>query len=343
MLRLDRNERKFVALSKKAMNQVGLLERGDLQQMIRQSPDAFFQELGEELKLIGEEVKPAAFVDDRIDLLAIDKLGRTVVIELKRGTHKLHLLQALAYAAMVSKWPASRIAEEYSRFTAKSIPEAEEEIDDFLDEDASRNLKQEIILLAEDFDFEVLITAEWLTEKYEVDIRCYRLLLAVEDHAQFLTCACVYPPPEITKHAITRRGFGDPRPTKWADWEQALKAIENPAVVDFFRKELAAGRENNLRKRILRYRTNGKRRLLIAARQKLAYVRQYRRFSNDEQFWKEALGPDAQVKPVRDARSLRFYLKTKEEFAAFSEAVKKLASAQFANDADTSEDEEAEE
>jgi len=27
-------------------------------------------------------------------------------------------------------------------------------------------------------------------------------------------------------------------------------------VVDFFRKELAAGRENNLRKRILRYRTN---------------------------------------------------------------------------------------
>jgi hypothetical protein len=48
---------------KAAMNQVGLLEPRDLQQMIRQSPDVFFQELGEDLKLIAEEVKPADFVD----------------------------------------------------------------------------------------------------------------------------------------------------------------------------------------------------------------------------------------------------------------------------------------
>jgi hypothetical protein len=84
------------------MAQVGLLERGDLQHMIRQSPDAFFQELGEDLKLVGEEIKPADFVDDRIDLLAIDKLGRSAILELKRGTHKLHLLQAIAYAGVYS-------------------------------------------------------------------------------------------------------------------------------------------------------------------------------------------------------------------------------------------------
>lgn len=340
MLRLNRTEKKFVALSKAPMNQVDLLERRDLQQMIRQSPDVFFREIGEELKLIGEEVRPADFVDDRIDLLAIDKVGVTVVIELKRGTQKLHLLQALAYAAMVSKCPASRIAEEYSRLAGKGTSQAEEEIEDFLDEDATPNLTQRIILLAEDFDFEVLITAEWLTEKYEVDIRCYRLLLAVENDSQFLTCTCVYPPPEITEHATKRRGFGEPHPLKWTNWEQALKAVENPAVVDFFQSELAAGRENYLRKRILRYRTNGKRRLFIAARRKLAYVWQYRRFSDDERFWKEAIGSDAQVQPVRDARSLRFYLKCKEDFGAFSEAVKKLASMRFADDA---EDEEGEE
>ena len=69
--------------------------------MICNSPDEFFKEMDEELLLLGEEVKPAEFVDDRIDLLAIDKQGSVVVMELKRGSNKLHLLQALAYASIV--------------------------------------------------------------------------------------------------------------------------------------------------------------------------------------------------------------------------------------------------
>jgi hypothetical protein len=39
------------------------------------------------------------------------------------------------------------------------------------------NRSQRIILLAEAFDFEVLVTAEWLTDRYDMDIRCYRLAL----------------------------------------------------------------------------------------------------------------------------------------------------------------------
>ena len=308
--------------------------------MIRQSPDAFFGELGEDLKLIGEEVKPAEFVDDRIDLLAFDKIGSTVVIELKRGAHKLHLLQAIAYAAMVSKWPSSRVIEEYSKLSGKSVSEAEDEIEDFVDEDASPNSNQRIILLAEDFEFEVLVAAEWLTEKYEVDIRCYRLVLAVENHAQFLTCTCIYPPPEITEHT-KKRGLTEVRPSKWTDWEQALKAVENPAVVNFFQTELAAGRENYLRRRILRYRTNGKRRLIVAARRKLAYVWQERRFENDQDFWTKALGSSAEVQPVRTGKSLRFYLRTESDFAAFRDAVKKLPEIKFL-DTEETEDEDSE-
>ena len=104
MLRIDRKDKTLHLLKQRDLKTAKLSERSDVQRMIVQSPDAFFAELGEKLLLIGEEIGPTTFVEDRIDLLALDQQGAAVVIELKRGHHKLQLLQALSYAAMVSKW-----------------------------------------------------------------------------------------------------------------------------------------------------------------------------------------------------------------------------------------------
>ncbi len=322
MLRVNRATKEMERLNRRTLSDSGLTESYDLQEMICNSADAFFAEMEETLLLIGKEIRPADFVEDRIDLLAVDQQGALVVIELKRGSHKLHLLQALAYAGMVSKWEQDRIIAERQRFAGLSEEEAEGEIEDFLLQDAeSLNDSQRIILIAEDFEYEVLVTAEWLTEAYGLDIRCHRLALSVQDDAEFLTCSCVYPPTEITQHAKHRGPRPEPRTVRWADWDEALSKVGNEALVGFFKKELAAGRESYLRKRILHYRFGGSRRFFVGARKNSAYVWQYRRFPDDEKYWKGKIGPHLDTEPVKDGKCLRFHLSSAKDFEAFLDAV----------------------
>lgn len=322
MLRIDRDAKKLTRLKIPEMFNVGLTERYDLQNMIKNSSDAFFQEMGENLLLLGDEIRPTDFVEDRIDLLAVDQQGSLVVIELKRGSHKLQLLQALSYASMISKWEQSKIVSQRHQFAGLSEEDAEEEIEQFLLQDiANLNDSQRIILVAEDYDYEVLVTAEWLSEIYDVDIRCFRLALSTENKTEFLTCTCIYPPPEITKHAKKRGRKGITSTPKWADWDEALSTVANKAIVEFYRSELNAGRENRLGKRILYYRVNGRRRFFVVARKKTAYIWQYRRFADDETYWSERIGEHIKIEPVNDGRCLRFYLSQSKDFKQFTEAI----------------------
>jgi len=344
MLRINRKAQTLTSLEQRHLPEAGLKERDDIQKMIRQSPEAFFAEMGEELLLVGEEVRPTDFVDDRIDMLAIDKQGAGVVVELKRGSKKLQLLQSLAYASMVAKWKGSRFFEERAKLAAKTVEDAEEEIEQFLEIDTDGiNQVQRLILLAEDYDYEVLTTAEWLDEKYGVDIRCYRLVLSADGQDEFLSCVCIYPPPELTQHAIRRKASAG-KPLKWQTWDVALSDIANKSIVDFFRAELNAGRENYLRKRILRFRLAGTRRWNAAARKDRVYVWQSARFPNDEEFWKNRLGSDAQVSPVKDGKCLRFFLKVAEDFQTFIQAVgTELLNVKFSDGEDTPEELEGDE
>lgn len=322
MLAIDRNGKRMTRLERRSLPEAGLLERSDIQRMIQHDDVAFFEELGESLLLVGEELRPASVVDDRIDLLAIDRNGCVVIIELKRGSHKLQLLQSLSYAAMISKWEPRRIIEARAQLLEQSLEETEEEIEEFLDVDiASLNDVQRIVLLAENYDYAVLIASEWLSETYEVDIRCYRLELAADDDREYLSIARIFPAPEISEHA-TQRGRGlKQQPLQWTDWETALSAIKNTAVKEFFEQELAAGRDNYLRKRHLRYEVGGRRRLWMAARGEHAYVWQTGRFKGDLAFWKKHVGDQIDAEPVKRGLCVRFYLRSKADFERFRATV----------------------
>ena len=125
MLRIDKNEKTFVALERKTMRESGYWERRDIQEMICRTPDAFCDELEEKFWVVGSEVQPTDFVQDRIDLLAVDPDGTAVIIEIKRDSHKLHLLQALSYAGMVAKWEPQRFVEELFKFNARTSGDTE--------------------------------------------------------------------------------------------------------------------------------------------------------------------------------------------------------------------------
>ena len=75
MLLIDKSGKSLSSLERKSMREAGYWERRDIQQMICRSPNAFFGELGESIYLVGSEVEPSEFVQDRIDLLGVDETG----------------------------------------------------------------------------------------------------------------------------------------------------------------------------------------------------------------------------------------------------------------------------
>lgn len=317
MLKIDRSKQRFSILDTPTLADVSITERYDLQEFICNSPDAFFKEIGQKLFLLGKEVEPSKNVQDRIDVLAVDKEGAAVVLELKRGTNKLQMLQAISYAGMISQWGPDDFLQLLS-------DDQQEALADFLEVDTEEiNRQQKIILIAEAFDYALLIGAEWLSDQYSVDITCCRIAVAKDagTESEYLVCSNVFPAPELAHEAVPRgRKKGGSGKLKWADWETALSAVENPAVVSYYEGELATNRESYLRKRILHYRLQGKRRWFAAARKSKAYVWQHGRFDNDIDFWKKGLGETNDVKAVKDGKCLSFFLASDDDFRYFHQA-----------------------
>src|SRR5262249_6679651 len=215
----DKSGKKLVRLADSALAASAHWER-HLQAMICADPQSFCDEIKEPLCFIGQEVRPSEIIRDSIDILAIDEKGRSVIIELKRGSHKLQLLQAVSYAGMISRWPAQNFIDTLAQSSHQSADEAQSTIEDHTSSEISSiNHAQRILLIAEDFDPALLVSAEWLHEKYDVDIRCYRLQLSQEDGTDYLTCTCIYPPIEI---ATLTRGPRAGAGTHWPDWTAAL-------------------------------------------------------------------------------------------------------------------------
>jgi len=180
MFLVNKEDKTTKELKDISFKEVGLRERNDLQEWIANNPII----LGEELLIIQKEFDGFNDTNERLDLLALDKLGNLVVIENKLDNSGKNVVwQALKYASYCSSLKKEDVKSIYQQYLSKigSTVDAEELITDFLNKadfsevQLNQDLTQRIILVAREFRKEVTNTVIW-ARKYGMKIQCIKVV-----------------------------------------------------------------------------------------------------------------------------------------------------------------------
>ena len=149
-----------------SLAEAGLKERADLQEWVLAYPEM----LGAGVKVVTFEfdrwwTSSGAVPHDRLDVLGLDEDGRLVVAELKRDkAPDTTEMQAIKYAAMVSRFTVDSLAEQHSRFRmgrgdALSTEEALAELQAHAPDLSTDTLRRpRIVLLAREYP--MVVTAK---------------------------------------------------------------------------------------------------------------------------------------------------------------------------------------
>lgn len=146
---------------------------------------------GEQLLVLGSQLAEFAEDKDRLDILALDRNGEIVLLELKvDSAFRLTDLQALAYAAGYSSLPPSHFVELLRKRLDKqadargstSSEAAQARIADFVDavdefEEWAPSRRVRIKLIAPDYPKRVLNTVKWLGDVYAMPIEAIQCQL----------------------------------------------------------------------------------------------------------------------------------------------------------------------
>lgn len=159
---------------------LNIWERQHLEDWVCKSPEI----LGEDLLIVSTEFDRFEGSKDRLDLLAIDRKGNLIVIELKRDPFAGYAdLQAIRYAAMISAMTIEKLLPYYIAYQKKtlgleSVTEegSRTKIFEFIEADDFEELtnRPRIILCSEDFSQEITTTVLWLRQ-FGIDISCVKV------------------------------------------------------------------------------------------------------------------------------------------------------------------------
>jgi hypothetical protein len=107
-----------------------------------------------------------------IDLLAIDKSGNTVIIEIKRAElPRESLAQAIDYASNIAEWTVEKLSEVCSEYKKMTLQDAFNEAFPDIDlETVNLNSTQRIILVGFSIEASLERMIEWLTDSYSVNV-----------------------------------------------------------------------------------------------------------------------------------------------------------------------------
>jgi alkylated DNA nucleotide flippase Atl1 len=217
---------------------LGAREVQHIEEWLKARPDL----LGEELRIIASQLTGFDKTQDRPDVLALDREGKLVVIELKRdASGSGQDLQAIRYAAYASTFTADQIVALYRKYRevqhSETLTEAEarSQLEEFTGLDELDALDADpvprIILVAQKFRPGVTSTALWLSRNFEdFDVSCVRLTPYEVDETLVLTSSVLIPLPEAADYEVrlqekrrrSRRLDGDT-----IDFESAKEFIQS--------------------------------------------------------------------------------------------------------------------
>ena len=189
--KMSGDKKELVEIARTSFGEQGVLERADLQRLLRDKPDV----LEKGLLIVSEEFGNWEDSNRRIDLLGLDAQGHLVVVELKRGDTGQHMdLQAIRYAAMVANMTLQQTVDTFQVYLEKRANEpggepveedsAETRLREHLDMAELENQvihteMPRIILVSENFGKELTTCVLWLNDSWlqgaGPEIKCIRL------------------------------------------------------------------------------------------------------------------------------------------------------------------------
>jgi hypothetical protein len=200
---VDPASKQLTSINPISLSDLGIGERKDLEAWVTANPEV----LGEELLVVTSEFNRFDRSDRRLDVLALDKKGALVIIELKLDLSRSFAdQQAIRYAAFCSTMTMEQVAEELAIFKGCPQEEARSTILDFLQTDELPELddKPRIILAAGSLDDEELVSTVLWLRSFGVDITCIEMTpyhLANDDQIA-LVPRTIIPLPEAKNYVV---------------------------------------------------------------------------------------------------------------------------------------------
>ena len=212
MLSIYSKSTRKIELSKEtSFKDNSLREVQDLEKWVKEDPRILW--LNEELLIIATEFSWRDKTNERLDLLALDKNGKLVIIELKiDDSGKDVTLQAVRYAAYCSTLKFEHIIELYQKEEQKKwITMSDEEVEEkirwfitvkdfkFIDD------KPRIMLVAKEFRIEVTASVLWLRD-FNIDISCVKLTLYdIWNNNIWIVSNVIIPLPEAREYMVHKQ------------------------------------------------------------------------------------------------------------------------------------------
>jgi len=174
ILLIDPGASNVERLTRVQFSEIGVQERRELEKWVLDHPEI----LGEELIIVSTEFDQFDKSDKRLDILALDRAGKLVIIELKRDIRgTLADLQAIRYAAFCSYMKFDEAVRLRSEYKGSAEEEARDELREFIANPGFTQLDNQprIILAAGSFDDQELTSCVLWLRSFKLDIRCVEI------------------------------------------------------------------------------------------------------------------------------------------------------------------------